>query len=583
MAEKSETRSRPVTVILSSSSPTAVWVSWTWVSFFLLVFHSSTHVNAFMPHVSTSVSSNSNKVFNLRGQQSYTISLPGNAHSQSQVSVSSVRVPSPLCMAKQNQTKRGPPGAGGGKAKAKATSKKNNKGVQTNGNYNGNSNVQSKKKKGKDTKQNTSPNVSASSSSSSNMNNTPKKSAHLPPWQVMSAKDIKKNIESEIQRRNAVRDGTLPSSVVTSSTADTQADITASSSLLTNTDRQLFNFKRFDPKRDIDSMTFKGAFLGNRTPPRLGVPEVAFLGRSNVGKSSLLNTLSKKASNTSQMDTAVVGKTPGATASVNLYSLNASAAKKNRPLLAFADLPGFGYAKLSKEVKESVEMAAERYLGKRKELALGILLVDVRRVPSDDDRAVLAALYDMGVPILVVATKIDKIGSKNMLEKQLEEVRVGLGLPLGQPFSVSSVTGLGIKQLWGIIMDACEDKIDELREAVETGGESKVSEDDAEAFGNVQLDEDGNYLDDEAVAEGYEWIQSFAYHDDSNDDSKDGAGAVFGSGNGNANGNGKRKELSEEARMKMKENEDMQAAENEAGKVKNLRKVVKKMQREGKV
>ena len=112
-----------------------------------------------------------------------------------------------------------------------------------------------------------------------------------------------------------------------------------------------------------------------------------------------------------------MGKTPGATASVNLYSLNASAAKKNRPLLAFADLPGFGYAKLSKEVKESVEMAAERYLGKRKELALGILLVDVRRVPSDDDRAVLTALYDMGVPILVVATKIDKIGSKNMLEK----------------------------------------------------------------------------------------------------------------------------------------------------------------------
>ena len=507
-----------------------------------------------MPH---SISISSNNVFNSRGQQLYTIPLPGNAHSKV-----SARVPSPLCMAKQ--TKRGPPGAGGGKGKA--TSKKNNKGVQ----MNGNSNIQSKKKKGKDTKQNTSPNASSSSSSSSNMNNTPKKSVHLPPWQVMSAKDIKKNIESEIQRRDAVRDGTLSSSVVTSSTADTQADITASSSLLTNTDRQLLNFKRFDPKRDIDSMTFKGAFLGTRTPPRLGVPEVAFLGRSNVGKSSLLNTLSKKASNTSQMDTAVVGKTPGATASVNLYSLNASAAKKNRPLLAFADLPGFGYAKLSKEVKESVEMAAERYLGKRKELALGILLVDVRRVPSDDDRGVLAALYDMGVPILVVATKIDKIGSKNGLEKQLEEVRVGLGLPLGQPFSVSSVTGLGIKQLWGIIMDACEDKIDELREAIETGGE-KVSEDDAEAFGNVQLDEDGNYLDDEAVAEGYEWIQSFAYHDDSKDV------AVFGSGNG------KRKELSEEARMKMKENEDMQAAENEAGKVKNLRKVVKKMQREGKV
>jgi len=413
------------------------------------------------------------------------------------------------------------------------------------------------------------------------MNNPQKKSAHLPPWQVMSAKDIKKNIESEIQRRDAIRDGTLSSSVVTSSTTDKQADITASSSLLTNTDRQLLNFKRFDPKRDIDSMTFEGAYLGTRTPPRLGVPEVAFLGRSNVGKSSLLNTLSKKASNTSQMDTAVVGKTPGATASVNLYSLNASAAKKNRPLLAFADLPGFGYAKLSKGVKESVEMAAERYLGKRKELALGILLVDVRRVPSDDDRAVLAALYDMDVPLLVVATKIDKIGSKSALEKQLEEVRVGLGLPLGQPFSVSSVTGLGIKQLWGIIMDGCEDKIDELREAIETGGE-RVSEDEAEAYGNVQLDEDGNFMDDETVDEGYEWVQSFAYQDDIKDDSKDaGNAAVFK--DTAVSRSGKRKELSNEARMKMKDNEDMQAAENEAGKVKNLKKVVRKMQREGKV
>jgi GTP-binding protein EngB required for normal cell division len=67
----------------------------------------------------------------------------------------------------------------------------------------------------------------------------------------------------------------------------------------------------------------------------------------------------------------------------------------------------------------SIAKNSDRYLLliKRKELALGILLVDVRRVPSDDDRAVLTALYDMGVPILVVATKIDKIGSKNMLEK----------------------------------------------------------------------------------------------------------------------------------------------------------------------
>jgi hypothetical protein len=120
-------------------------------------------------------------------------------------------------------------------------------------------------------------------------------------------------------------------------------------------------------------------------------------------------------------------------------------------------------------------------------------------------------------------------------------------------------------------MDACEDKVDELREEVESGGNKKRSEDDAEEYGNIKLDEDGNFLDDEIADEGYEWIQSFAYHDDSTD--------ADSSGSSNTN----QQQISEEARMKMKENEDMQAAENEAQKVKNLKKVVRKMQREGKL
>ena len=82
-------------------------------------------------------------------------------------------------------------------------------------------------------------------------------------------------------------------------------------------------------------------------------------------------------SDASAMEKARVGKMPGVMASVNLYSLQ-SRRKNNKSLLGFADLPGFGYAKLSKDVKESVEMAAETYLGKRRELALGILLVDIR-------------------------------------------------------------------------------------------------------------------------------------------------------------------------------------------------------------
>ena len=115
-------------------------------------------------------------------------------------------------------------------------------------------------------------------------------------------------------------------------------DVDASSSLITATDRQLLKWKRFRPDRDIDSMTFEGAYLGMRLPPSLGVPEIAFLGRSNVGKSSLLNRLSKSATNASNLDTATVGKTPGATASVNLYSLQSK--KKGKNVLAFADLPG---------------------------------------------------------------------------------------------------------------------------------------------------------------------------------------------------------------------------------------------------
>lgn len=396
--------------------------------------------------------------------------------------------------------------------------------------------------------------------------------AHLPPWQIMSDKDAKENIQSEKMRREGIRQGEISSSVT--SLDEKSGDVNASSSLIKVTDRQLFGWKRFKPERDIASMTFEGAFLGTKPPPLLGVPEVAFLGRSNVGKSSLLNQLIKRANDVTKLQTARVGKTPGATASVNLYSLKGKNKNKDKTLLAFADLPGFGYAKLSKEVKESVEMAAERYLGKRRELALGILLVDIRRIPSDDDRAVLAALYDMGVPLLVIATKVDKLSS-NALSNQLEEIRVGLGLPEGQPFCVSSATGVGVKQLWTIIMDACEDKVDELRQVIESGGK-EIALDDAEAYGNIQLDDEGNFMDDEEdVDEGYEWIQSFAYHDDDEKTS-------FGNDKQKQTPN-KSRQISEESLRKMKENEEMQETQNEAQKVKNLKKKVRKMLSEGKI
>jgi GTP-binding protein len=211
-----------------------------------------------------------------------------------------------------------------------------------------------------------------------------------------------------------------------------------------------------------------------------------------------------------------VGKTPGATASVNLYALLAKdkraggSGNSQKPLLGFVDLPGFGFAKLSKDLKQSVEVAAERYLNKRskKELALCILLVDIRRVPSEEDRAVLAALYDLGAPLLVVATKIDKLTS-NELSASLEVVRSGLGLPEGQPFHVSSSTGTGIRELWSIILDACEDRVNEIRGSLENGGRVSIGDAEEDIGDTVPLDEEGNFVDENDEMEGYEWIQKY--------------------------------------------------------------------------
>jgi hypothetical protein len=178
---------------------------------------------------------------------------------------------------------------------------------------------------------------------------------------------------------------------------------------------------------------------------------------------------------------------------------------------------------LSKESKESVELAAENYLGRRKELFLGILLVDIRRVPSEDDRAVLAALFDMGLPIVVVATKADKLSSDDKIDMALETIRTSLGLPEGQPLCISSVTGMGMKDMWQIIMEACEAGVEEYREKYETGGKS------ASILGEDDNDDDESSLeeddDDEiAYSQGFDWIRDSAVSyegDDDNDDEYD--------------------------------------------------------------
>lgn len=330
------------------------------------------------------------------------------------------------------------------------------------------------------------------SSRASQMNQKKKQASHAPPWQVVSKTDMAKNINAEKKRRElAQKEGVH--------NVKEKLELKVSKSFLSVEDKALVAWKRFSqtPQDEID---FIGAYLDKQLPPRLGAPEVAFLGRSNVGKSSLLNKLVGS-------ETARVGKTPGATASVNLYGIF----RKEKAMLGLVDLPGFGYAKLSKESKESVQLAAENYLGKRKELMLGILLVDIRRVPSDDDRAVLAALYDMGVPIIVVATKVDKL-SKTQMEDSLRVIQQGLGLPEGQPFCVSSTTGQGIKELWRIIMEACESGVAELNAKMEKGQDLGMP---AAALQPEYIDDDG---EDVVYSQGFDWVHDSAsvmYEDDS--------------------------------------------------------------------
>ncbi|CAJ1958284.1 unnamed protein product [Cylindrotheca closterium] len=427
----------------------------------------------------------------------------------------------PASAAGNKKKKAGPTGGGGGGG-GPTKKKKKSSGPPTNKKGNPKKTrktTKTEKKREKDQQMN--PTLTSSSPPKQQQ---PKKQPHVPPpWQVVSKKDMARNVQAEKKRRKLAKEEGLHN--VDTLQQEAELELELSQSFLSVQDKALVAWKRFKAQPRQDQVEFVGAYLNKQLPPTLGAPEVAFLGRSNVGKSSLLNRLV-------QSDQARVGKTPGATASVNLYGLyrgggNSAANKKKAPkcLMGLVDLPGFGYAKLSKDNKEAVQMAAERYLAERKELMLGILLVDIRRVPSDDDKAVLAALYDSGVPIIVVATKVDKITSSPIstmeelpleLEKALYEIQQELGLPEGQPLCVSSTTGEGIKDLWRIIMEACEGGVAELRTKLLEQGAKARAEDEQE---KSEFFDDG---EDVVYNQGYDWIQDSAsvmYEDEYGDSS----------------------------------------------------------------
>jgi GTP-binding protein len=179
-----------------------------------------------------------------------------------------------------------------------------------------------------------------------------------------------------------------------------------------------------------------------------GAPEVAFLGRSNVGKSSLINALlgSKQAHTSS---------TPGRTRAINFFALHEGAGEKMkiRPTLIFADLPGYGYAKISKSISAEWPKFIEPYLAERETLALSICLVDTNIPPQPSDKQLISYFKETQRPFLVVGTKGDRL-SNNVLAKSLAALK--REHEVDEVMAVSAKTDAGAKALWARIMAVAE-------------------------------------------------------------------------------------------------------------------------------
>jgi len=179
--------------------------------------------------------------------------------------------------------------------------------------------------------------------------------------------------------------------------------------------------------------------------PAASVPEVAFLGRSNVGKSSVINSLlGAKIARTSS--------TPGRTRTINFYEIRWPG--KPRPALFFADLPGYGYARLPREVTAEWAHFIEPYLEHRPTLGLSIVLVDSKVPPQESDKQLVDWLGAKQRNFLVVATKADRL-PRNTLRTALEGLQQEFGVDRITRFSAR--TGEGRDELWREIRSACRE------------------------------------------------------------------------------------------------------------------------------
>lgn len=171
--------------------------------------------------------------------------------------------------------------------------------------------------------------------------------------------------------------------------------------------------------------------------PENELPEIAFAGKSNVGKSSLINGLLNRKS------LARTSAQPGKTQTINFYNVNQA--------MYLVDLPGYGYARVTQEIREKWGKLIERYLHGSKQLKAVFLLVDIRHEPSENDKRMYEWIVWNGYDPIIIATKLDKI-KRSQIQKQLKLIRTGLNVKPGTrilPFSAE--TKQGRDEIWALI------------------------------------------------------------------------------------------------------------------------------------
>lgn len=183
------------------------------------------------------------------------------------------------------------------------------------------------------------------------------------------------------------------------------------------------------------------------TLPQNTRPEIAFAGKSNVGKSSLINALMNRKS------FARISATPGKTQTINFYNINDE--------IYLVDLPGYGYARVSQKEKENWGKMIEKYLHTSKQLQAVFLLIDIRHEPSGNDKMMYDWIVSQGCHPIIIATKADKL-KRSQVDKHIKMVKQGLGLLPGTrliPFS--SVTKQGREEIWNLVETEILKKSDE--------------------------------------------------------------------------------------------------------------------------